>query len=356
MRELYNKILNNISKIDFERIWTGFNKYDFALYTSKEVYFENKVIPWDERFLGNTAIKYEDRYIAIWNVDYDLNDKIDIDILSSNMVHEMFHAYQYENEEKRFPQDLLTLDYPNNIENFCLKYEENKTLSKAVLESNLDIKKQLFNKFYSIRRKREEIIGDLCKCEYLSETAEGMAEYVGAMALKQLSKGKYIERINEYSRYLHDFSPLQLNIRRISYYAGAIFLIVAHDLGINFEHLLSGQSKTVFEIVTDSYKCIKIDDIQLETKLIEKAVNENIAHKKELIDKFMQSSDRIATSGTFYICGYDPMNMIKLDNNILCKTFVMLANQNTNEKTRLMGETLLNMQEDSINKVICYYR
>lgn len=99
--------------------------------------------------------------------------------------------------------------------------------------------------------------------------------------------------------------------------------------------------KTVFEIVTDSFKCVKIDDIELETNLIEKAINENIDYKKDLIYKFMQSSDRIATSGDLCICGYDPMNMIKLDNKILCKTFVMLTNQNTNEKLDLWEKLYL---------------
>jgi hypothetical protein len=358
MRELYNKILNNINKIDFGSIWNGFDKYDFALYTSTEVCFKDKTIPWDEHFIGCTAIKYDDRYIAIWNVEYDnfKSYNIDIDILSSNIVHEMFHAYQYDNEEKRFPQDLVALDYPNNVYNFCLKYEENKILAKALYEDNLTIKRQLIEKFYSLRISRQQIIGDMRKCEYLLETAEGMAEYVGTMALKQLTEKKYLERVYEYSRYLNDFSPLQLNIRMISYYSGAIFLIAAHDLGINFEHSLSGQSKTIFEIITDGYKCIEIDELQLETDLIEKTINENISYKKETIHKFMQSSDRIATSGDFYICGYDPMNMRKLDNKILCKTFVMLTNQNTNENIRLMGETLLDMQKNSSNKVICYYR
>ena len=358
MRELYNKILNNINKIDFESIWKGFKKYDFALYTSSEVCFGNKTIPWDERFMGNTTIKYEDSYIAIWNVEQDFfnNGNKDIDILSANMIHEMFHAHQCENEEKRFPRDLVTLDYPNDIRNFCLRYEENKILSKAFYENNPALKRQLFEKFYNIRRNRQQIIGDMCICEYLSETSEGMAEYVGTMALKQLSEDKYIERVSKYLKYLGNFSPLQLDIRKISYYSGPIILIVAHDLGINFEHSISNQTKTVFEIITEGYECVKIDDLQLETSMIEKAVNENTAYKRDLIEKFMQASNRTAMQGNFRISGYDPMNMIKIDNKILCKHFIRLANQNDNEDMTFMGETLLDMEHNKTNKVICFYR
>ena len=357
VRELYNKVLNLLESINFENLWKGFYGYKFALYTSKEVYFEDEVISWDNRFIGNTAIKYNDRYIAIWNIEHDLlNGNEDIDILSANLVHEMFHAYQYENKETRFPRDLVTLDYPYNVYNFCLKYEENKLLSKAFYESNLTVKRQLLEKFYSIRINRQQIIGDMCKCEFLSETSEGIAEYVGTMALKQLSEEKYTERMKKYTEQLYNFSQLHLDIRRISYYSGAVFLVVAHDLGINFEHSISEQEKTIFEVITDRFEYIKIDDLQLETALIEKAINENIAYKKDLIDKYMQSSEKIAIKGDFYISGYDPMNMIKLDNKILCKTFISLTDIKTNEKNIYMGETLLEMKSGTVDKVICYYR
>lgn len=357
MRELYNKVLNNLEKINFEKLWGGFSRYEFALYSTKEVHFENKVIPWDIRFIGNTAIKYEDKYIAIWNVDYDLlNGNHDIEILSANIVHEMFHAFQYENGETRFPKDLVTLAYPDNVHNFCLKYEENKILSKAFHESNLTAKRQVLEKFYSIRINRQQIIGDMCKCEFLSETSEGIAEYVGTMALKQLSEKKHTERMKKYSEYLHNFSPLQLDIRRSSYYSGAVFLVVAHDLGINFEHVLSEQNKTVFEIINECFEYRKIDDLHPETALIEKAISENIARKKDLIDKFMQSSERIATKGDFYISGYDPMNMIKFNNKILCKTFISLTDIRTNEKNIYMGETLLEMKGGTVDKVECFYK
>lgn len=361
MRELYNKVLNNINKIDFNKIWNGFNKYEFAIYNSKEVYFKDKTIPWDQRFIGSTAIKYEDRYIAIWNIEFDLSNNknisdIDTDILTSNLVHEMFHAYQQENEETRVPYDLVTLNYPNDINNFCLKYEENKLLAKAVLENNLNAKRQIIESFYSIRVKRKQIIGDMIKCEYLTETAEGMAEFAGIMALKQLSQEKYQDRIKLYSKYLQEFSPLQLDIRRISYYVGAIFLVISYDLDLKFEHSLSNQSKTVFEIIAENFNYTEIDNLQLEKDLMEKVINENIAYKKGLIDKFMQSTNRKATSGDFKICGYDPMNMIKLNNKILCKTFIALTNQDSNENITYLGETLLEMQSNTINKVACFYR
>ncbi len=357
MRELYNEIVNNIEKICFEKLWAGFHKYEFALYTSQNVLFEDKLFPWDDRFLGNTTIQYEGSYIAIWNVENDfLNDENeDIDILTANLIHEMFHAYQCANAEKRFPRDLLTLDYPNNIYNYSLKYEENKVLVDAFYETDIVKKKALLNKFYSIRQNRQKLIGDMCRCEYLLETAEGMAEYIGTMALKQLSEEKYHNRMKSYADNLYVFSPLHLDSRRISYYSGAIFLIVSHDLGIEFMHTLSNQDETVFEIISKSLQYVKLDELQLEEKMIEKFVHENIEQKKLLISKFFLK-ERVSCEGHFYISGYDPMNMIKIDNQILCKTFIRLTDVNTGEDFMFLGETLLYMKPETIDNVTCYYR
>ena len=115
MRLLYDKVYEHICKVDFESIWEGFHAYHFALYDDKKVYFKDKTIMYEECFLGNTSIKYDNEQIAIWKIDdYSKEDPIE---LAANMVHEMFHAYQYELGEKRLPNDILALDYPVILEN-----------------------------------------------------------------------------------------------------------------------------------------------------------------------------------------------------------------------------------------------
>ncbi|MBP7510263.1 MAG: hypothetical protein KA807_20825, partial [Prolixibacteraceae bacterium] len=107
MRLLYDKVYEQICKVDFESLWDGLHAYHFALYTNDTVYLKNKTIDYEECFLGNTTIKYDDEQIAIWKIDdYTKEDPV---ILAANMVHEMFHAYQYELGEKRFPNDLKAL-------------------------------------------------------------------------------------------------------------------------------------------------------------------------------------------------------------------------------------------------------
>ena len=356
MWELYKQLSERLNQINFELIWPGFKRYEFAIYTSEKVQFDNNEIPWDDRFIGNTSINYDGNYVAIWNVEHDFmnNDSRDIDILAANIVHEMFHAYQQENGEKRLPKDLVTIKYPNNIENFNLKYEENKLLADAFEQQDLVKKRTLFNYFCGIRQKRESLIGTMCECEYLTETAEGMAEYAGMLALKMLSQSKYTSKFMTYVKLLRDFTEVQLNIRKISYYSGSIILLTANDMNINIAHSISNETKTVFGIISQFFSPKLPDNLYYEHKI--KTVMEEIKSLNEKeVEQFLEQK-RIKQNGDFYISGYDPMNMFRVDNYILCKTFVRLTDESTNESIMFMGKTLLEMRLESVNQVCSYYR
>ncbi len=239
MRELVNKVIENLKRVDFDGLWKGFHKYPFALYDDKTVYFENGEIAHDERFFANTAIDYEGKKLAIWNITGEPTVQ-DAEILAADMVHEMFHAYQYENSEKRFPRDLTTIRYPYEFENLNFKYAENCLLADAFETADLLQKKQLLNRICGLRQKRGELIGDMMMCEYLTETLEGMADYMGTSSLKMINIEKYTQRCKDYLGKLRELAPLQLDIRKISYYAGVILLLVAKEMGIDYQHDITG--------------------------------------------------------------------------------------------------------------------
>lgn len=356
MQGLYEQLSERLNRINFDLIWPGFHRYKFAIYTSEKVQFDNKEIPWDDRFIGSTSILYDGYYIAIWDIQHYFidNDSRDIDILAANIVHEMFHAYQQENNEKRFPKDLVTLKYPKNIENFNLKYEENKILADIFEQKDLNKKRTLLNYFCGIRQKRESLIGTACECEYLTETAEGMAEYAGMLALKMLSQSKYTSKVITYVKLIRDFSAVQLNIRKISYYSGAILLLAVNDMNINIAHSISSENKTVFRIISQLFSPELPDDLHYDDRIKTVMEETKDLYKKE-VTQFLEEK-REKQNGDFYICGYDPMNMFRLDNYIFCKTFVRLTDENTNESITFMGKTLLEMQTESVNQVCCYYR
>jgi len=353
MRELINKIRAHLEHIDFDALWKGFHRYPFALYDEKTVYLENGEIPRDERFFGNTAIEYEGGRLAIWNIEGEPS-KEDAETLTADMVHEMFHAFQQEHDEKRYPNDLTTLKYPFDTENLSLKYTENKLLADAFEATDSVHEKRLLNQVYGLRQRREALIGEMIKCEYLTETFEGMADYIGTSALKMLSEEKYAKRCKLYIAKLRQLTPLQFDIRRISYYSGAVLLLVAKELGIDFHHEVSGAKDPVWHwisaVLTPELPKIFEADAELEKALIEMRTK----HENE-IEEFIRSFQAVKT-GDFKIIGYDPMNMIRVKDYVLCRTFVRLTDNKSNTVESLMGQTLLEMVPDSENRVKRFFR
>jgi hypothetical protein len=262
MRRLYEQISDRLSLIDFNALWPGFHRYGFALYTSSEVCLSGKIIKWDERFIGNTAIRYENEYIAIWNIEEEpVVEAEDLNKLASNIVHEMFHAYQYDCGESRFPQDLITLTYPLDVKNFSMKYEENRLLADAFEAEDPEERNRLFNLFCNIRLNRQALIGAMIDCEYLTETAEGMAEYTGLKALRALSPQAYAEKTRVHADILRRCEKTQLNIRRISYFSGALLLLTADALNIDFTHSISDEKQPVFKIISVKMSPEPVPDI-----------------------------------------------------------------------------------------------
>lgn len=330
MQKLYSVIDNILSKVDFNSIWQGFFKFDFALYNNDKVYLKNEIIPYDNRFLGNTAIDYDGKIIAIWFVDSPETE--DSEFLAADIVHEMFHAFQKLKEEKRFPSDLELLTYPDNLDNFQCKLIENEYLAKALLEKDI----LALKKFIAIRKTREFLIKDIIYQEYRAETFEGMAEYAGLMALEQINKEKFNIRLTEHLSKLTNPRNLLFNPRHLSYYTGAVLCYCLRLLGIDFYHKLSDEP-TLFEIISKKINNL-VDNFDEFTK-----------NKRERFESFLKNHTTVYQKDAI-ICGYDPMNMIRLGNKILCDHFVMIGDE------FIKGPVMVVLKEGSLNQVESYIK
>ena len=352
MRELYEKLNEQISKVDFNAIWDGFSRYPFALYDENNVYLQNETIPYDQRFIGNTSIEYNGEYIAIWYVED--HSKEDVELLAADIVHEMFHAFQRSKDESRFPNDLLMLNYPENEENYAIKYSENLLLVKACLSDDINEKREYIKQFFSARKFREGLIGDIINQEYLSETIEGMADYAGCMALKQISESKYNARIKHYIKNLSALDERFFDIRRMLYYSGAIFCIQLAQAGLEFHHTVGEIKQPLFSLAAGNTKAAK-PDIAIDTNMIKMHMDKNALEKKNKFDEFLLSHNEEVIYDSF-ICGYDPMNMIKMNDKILCGHFIMLQNEKNDSPEFIQGPVLVNLKPGSVNKVLSYIR
>lgn len=352
LKEIRSDISKRIELVDFEKLWTGFTQYDFTIYDDEKVYFSDKIIPVDNRFIGNTSIKFEGKQIAIWKVSD--SDRENLDLLTASLVHEMFHAHQMSLGEKRFISDLEGLKYPYDIENYKLKYLELKTLASAKRETNIEKKKNLFNKFISIRKEREKLIGTHMIYEKAIETIEGCAEYMTLKVLRVLNIAAYESHLEKACNWISNLDNKLFDIRRISYFSGAILCHVADELDMDFSCEIGKEEKMVFDLINRQIIDYEKEELTLmEQFKIEKLFEAHIKQVKEDINQVLDHSDVQEVSGQFTVRGYDPMNMIKFDNKVLHRSFLGVNDgKNTNF---IKGPIVTESEGNNYTNFIKYY-
>ena len=317
MRQLYEKIERYLRLVQYEDICPGFRRCSFALYNRDHVCLRDRIIPWDKRFIGNTSIYFEGDFIAIFQVESPR--EADAEILAADLVHEMFHAHQQRSGENRYPDDLKLLAYPENMDNYRLKYAENQLLAAAYEETG-GRKAGLLAAFRAIRESRRKILGDDLEQELLAEHIEGEAEYAGCRALQSISFGKFKERMERYLSALRTVNQAFFDMRRQAYITGAVYHFVCADCGE--------------------------EPMQSEFWKYQRT-------RKKQIEAFLEQKP-VGKKGDYLICGYDPMNMIRSGALVLCTHFVILK---SGEKTRFLdGPVLLKLKEGSDREAEDYWK
>lgn len=315
MIPIYQEIFNRIQKIDFTSIFPGFYSFEFALYNKKTVYFQTRSVNWNEHFIGNTAIEWEGKYIAIWNLEY-IHD--DLDVFTSKIIHEMFHAYQMTNQESRFPNEIRGLDYDYHEELLRYKLAE----SKILVQSYQSLSIEDFKCFLSLRKYRYKQNQNNIEYESKIECVEGCAVYVEWQALKQLSEAKFQDGLEREINSLYDLKSY-LPIRRISYTIGALYLLVSDALEIDLDKTILDNS-TPFDIqLLNQFPSIpnimKVEPINPQPIL---DYYQNI--QLEIEETIEKSSNHFIFET---ITGLDPMNTKKIENQLLASHFLRVHHQ-----------------------------
>lgn len=351
MRTLYHLVAETLERVNFPALFPSFHAFPFALYSQNTVYLPEGEIPYDNRFLGNTAIEFEGGFLAIWNVEEP--QKENVTALASSLVHEMFHAFQRERGEQRYPYDLIGLDYPRTTEVLTAKAAEYALLREAFHETDVFKKRETLLRFMAWRKHRQGWMGDIVLQEFLTETAEGMAEYVSLKALVELSEPLYRATTERHLKSLSLDAPTALDMRRLAYASGSLFLLALDGAGLSFAHEVGEEKRTVFELVSE--KVAPKAPPAPQSGIAETANEKVRTYECNIEEKFNQFKTLAVekTEGKFFICGYDPMNMVKQNGKVLCSHFIMLKNAG-GETLFIKGPVLLHMKSGSHNEVTAY--
>ena len=213
---LYNQVAEKISSLDLNSVWPGFKPLKFALYDDKNCFFDGHFVEKTDEFCANTSIVYQGEQIAIWMVQQEL----DISVLTSKLVHEMFHGYQRITGWDCWPNELEALyRYEYDAENLSMKLRENELLL-ALLDKN---DPAALDELLAHRKRRSMMFPYESSFESMEEEIEGSANYVEWQVLKQLDQN----RANELTARMRELmtKPEYLFPIRIScYYAGALMI------------------------------------------------------------------------------------------------------------------------------------
>ena len=339
--EIYEKVDSILGNLDFNGLMEGFHKYRFVVYDSREICLDGGLIPYEDSFRGNTAMLYNGEYIAIWDIGFSPVE--DMEILAYLLVHEMFHCHQFGNGESRFPSDFSLLRYPQDSDNFTKKYNENLYLANACEHCD----STELARFAALRARRLAAYPEMVRQEFRVETIEGMAEFVGLKALKAINGEKYESRVRDYIDELRAESELLFDIRRISYYTGAVFFLCLDAMGRKIENDF-GSGLT-------AYEQNPVDTKGVETQVrpcgfIGQKLAALIDEREKKVAGHMAHSRYVVCNA--FICGYDPMDMFRVRNLIYCSHFVCL---NEDGRTKSINDAVLLVLSGDSERDICGY-
>ncbi len=266
-----------------------------------------------------------------------------METLAYLLVHEMFHCHQFSNGEARFPSDFALLRYPDDQDNFTEKYNENRYLADACEGCDFTA----LQRFAALRAQRLAAYPGMVAQELRAETTEGMAEFIGLKALKAINREKYISRVRDYLGELRAEGRLLFDVRKISYYTGAVFFLCMDAIGRKIENDFQS------ELTAYEQNPVDTDGVEAQVRPYDFIGREYAALMEEKEAKVAEHMARASyVPCDALIVGYDPMNMFQIRNMVYCSYFVCL---NEGGQTKAINSAVLLVLTGESERGICGY-
>lgn len=329
-------VSNKMMTIDYENLWPGFRRFKIALYDDDHIAYENKLANKTDEFMANTAIKYNGEFIGIWN----LQEEIDLDILTAKLVHETFHAFQFEKQDRRFANELEALiDYRYDVLNLTMKLEENKLIAKMLDK----FCKSDFISFVNLRNVRKRMFPYETDYEMRVEQIEGTANFVELESLKQLDMDKYHDMLSGMKRRILNkerFFP----IRIVCYDIGALIIKIMRDNDLDIH----------YDFDDDFYlrNYLQDDDREMNVPIDPELKKQIQAYNDEMQDIIRKNArkDNLLSSGKYKLLGVNIYDARYLDGYI--STSYFLAYEDDSGQVIKQGNYLILMEDKQTIKKI----
>jgi hypothetical protein len=337
------EIKTRVNNSSFAKFWRDFDAMPIGFFNREEVFLINSnTLPegyieedgiyigkWDYNFVGCSITNLQENTIAIWDLDIimPLNS---IEEIYSMVAHEMFHAFQMNNFsylDKRFPDEMLQINYPLSAINVLLWVEERKNILNAVFEEDVELRKEYISKFISCREKRREIIGRYLDYELGVETMEGTAAYIEYRVYASESHLPKSYVLSKYGKELEGYPENLINFRALCYYNGIFVCLLLDTLFTDWKEEFMQSDLYLYDYFVSRLKFNRVDIALKDSRYAEYIIKKEKERRQNELDAFYKSPGyRVVIKGNMNIAGMDPMNMTPLNDYVLHRHFFRFKN------------------------------
>ncbi|WP_339216420.1 hypothetical protein [Ornithinibacillus sp. FSL M8-0202] len=272
---------------------------------------------------ADTLILYEDYPTAIVNVEH----YSDMERIYSIVVHELLHGFQHLQGEKRFPNELLGMNYPLLKENIELRNRERQYLYHAVMATTKEEQYRSLTQFIAARESRRTVMGQYLDYELSIETVEGPAFYVESQAYRHKSHKAYADSLTTYRSSLLNNSESSRMLRKSCYSSGLFLCSLLDELAPAWKETFFASDNLLYDMLKElvEWQPYRIHDLEISDETI--SIIESITkEKEEIFLQFEQTKGyHVYIKGDMVSKGFDPMNVIVKDNKRLHKRFISVA-------------------------------
>lgn len=331
LQEMARLVNQRLERLDFPTLYPSFHRYAFALYDRHHICLNGQLLPVNDAFRGNTALLCEGEYIAIWDMASDPVD--DPDVLTGCIVHEMLHCHQHVLGTADWPDDLSLLARPASIDCDALRAEEHRLLHEALKGG----RPEPFREFLRVRARRRLTAPLLTREEEKVETLEGAAEFTGLRALAALNTDRYNEALANVLAWLSADDERFFDRRRMACFTGTAARLCLARHGLPLDCLPD-------EPPADS----PIPPLPHALRTAQGTLN---TARQQRMTAMLRDTHTVPCRAR--LTGYDPMNMFRVGDRLVCEHFAVLEGESG--AIPLMHPVVLTLAPGSVNEVAAYH-
>ena len=337
LMRIYRRLEEKVSQVDIGALWPGFHRLKFAVYDQSQCVLDGQYVEKTADFCANTAIEYGGEKVAIWMIT---GEEPDDATLAAKIIHEMFHGYQGERGECRWPDEMAALrSYTYSAENLSARLRENRLMA-GLLE---EFRAEDFARLLSLRAWRRRAFPMEYEYEAKVEQIEGSAEFVELRALAQLDGALAQRRWQRLAEAIS--SPDHLfPLRPACYGSGAAFLRL----------LAKNGTEGVFDFTNIPFAVSAVEGVEPafgggEPDEAVQALLEGFRAETGRIVEAALAKNDVALEGPCPLISVNVYNARRQGNYITSTYFVMLGE--ISQPNLLQGDFVVEMDGDAVRKV-----